>query len=46
MVINLKHLWHVDPQNINTIYNVIICIKKKEILVLYNVRIIPEIYIQ
>jgi hypothetical protein len=23
------HLWHVDPQNISTIYNVIICIKKK-----------------
>lgn len=24
-----QHLWHVDPQNINTIYNIIICIKKK-----------------
>ena len=24
-----QHLWHVDPQNIDTIYNVIICIKKK-----------------
>lgn len=23
------HLWHVDPQNISTIYNVIICIKKE-----------------
>jgi hypothetical protein len=23
-----QHLWHVDPQNINEIYNVIICIKK------------------
>lgn len=24
-----KHLWHVDPRNINEIYNVIVCIKKK-----------------
>ncbi len=24
-----QHLWHVDPQNLNEIYNVIICIKKK-----------------
>ena len=24
-----KHLWHVDPQNINEIYNIIICFKKK-----------------
>mgnify|MGYP001407298779 CR=1 FL=1 len=23
------HLWHVDPQNISEIYNIIICIKKK-----------------
>ena len=23
------HLWHVDPQNISTIYNTIVCIKKK-----------------
>ena len=23
-----QHLWHVDPQNINDIYNVIICFKK------------------
>lgn len=23
-----QHLWHVDPQNLDTIYNVIICIKK------------------
>lgn len=23
-----KHLWHVDPRNINEIYNVIVCIKK------------------
>ena len=23
-----QHLWHVDPQNLNEIYNVIICIKK------------------
>jgi hypothetical protein len=26
---NSQHLWHVDPQNLNEIYNVIICIKKK-----------------
>ena len=25
---NSQHLWHVDPQNISTIYNIIICIKK------------------
>ena len=25
---NSKHLWHVDPQNLSEIYNVIICIKK------------------
>jgi len=24
-----QHLWHVDPQNLKEIYNVIICIKKK-----------------
>ena len=24
-----KHLWHVDPKNIDSIYNVIICIDKK-----------------
>lgn len=24
-----KHLWHVDPKNIDTIYNIIICIDKK-----------------
>ncbi len=24
-----QHLWHVDPQNINTIFNVIICIGKE-----------------
>jgi len=24
-----KHLWHVDPKNVNTIYNIIICIDKK-----------------
>lgn len=24
-----KHLWHVDPQNLSSIYNVIVCIKKK-----------------
>jgi hypothetical protein len=23
------HLWHVDPQNLSEIYNIIICIKKK-----------------
>ena len=23
-----QHLWHVDPQNLNEIYNVIICFKK------------------
>ena len=34
-----KHLWHLDPQNIPEIYNVILCIGKKEILVLYNVKI-------
>jgi len=26
---NAKHLWHVDPQNLSEIYNIIICIKKK-----------------
>lgn len=26
---NSHHLWHVDPQNIPEIYNVIVCIKKK-----------------
>lgn len=26
---NSHHLWHVDPQNITEIYNIIICIKKK-----------------
>jgi hypothetical protein len=26
---NSYHLWHVDPQNLSEIYNVIICIKKK-----------------
>ena len=26
------HLWHVDPQNISSIYNVIICIKKKGVI--------------
>jgi hypothetical protein len=26
---NSQHLWHVDPKNLNEIYNVIICIKKK-----------------
>jgi hypothetical protein len=25
---NSKHLWHVDPQNVKEIYNIIICIKK------------------
>lgn len=25
---NAKHLWHVDPQNLSEIYNVIICFKK------------------
>lgn len=25
---NSQHLWHVDPQNLSEIYNVIICIKK------------------
>lgn len=25
---NSKHLWHVDPQNLSEIYNIIICIKK------------------
>ena len=25
---NSKHLWHVDPQNISEIYNVILCVKK------------------
>jgi len=24
-----QHLWHVDPQNVSEIYNVIICFKKK-----------------
>lgn len=24
-----QHLWHVDPQNLSEIYNIIICIKKK-----------------
>ena len=24
-----QHLWHVDPQNLEEIYNVIVCIKKK-----------------
>jgi hypothetical protein len=26
---NSHHLWHVDPQNLQEIYNIIICIKKK-----------------
>lgn len=26
---NSQHLWHVDPQNLNEIYNVIVCFKKK-----------------
>lgn len=26
---NSKHLWHVDPQNLSEIYNVIVCIKRK-----------------
>jgi hypothetical protein len=26
---NSQHLWHVDPQNLSEIYNVIICFKKK-----------------
>lgn len=26
---NSHHLWHVDPQNLEEIYNVIVCIKKK-----------------
>tara|TARA_B100000902_G_scaffold194094_1_gene185420 strand:- start:1068 stop:2204 length:1137 start_codon:yes stop_codon:yes gene_type:complete len=26
---NSKHLWHVDPQNVNTIYNCILCIKRE-----------------
>lgn len=26
---NSQHLWHVDPQNLNEIYNIIICFKKK-----------------
>lgn len=26
---NSHHLWHVDPQNLSEIYNIIICIKKK-----------------
>ena len=26
---NSHHLWHVDPQNISEIYNMIVCIKKK-----------------
>jgi hypothetical protein len=26
---NSHHLWHVDPQNLTEIYNVIICFKKK-----------------
>lgn len=26
---NSHHLWHVDPQNISEIYNIIVCIKKK-----------------
>ena len=26
---NSQHLWHVDPQNLNEIYNVIICVKKQ-----------------
>ena len=26
---NAQHLWHVDPRNVSTIYNVIICFKKK-----------------
>lgn len=24
-----QHLWHVDPQNLSEIYNIIVCIKKK-----------------
>lgn len=24
-----QHLWHVDPQNVSSIHNIIICIKKK-----------------
>ena len=23
-----KHLWHVDPRNVDTIYNIIICVKR------------------
>ena len=23
------HLWHVDPQNLNEIYNIVICIKNR-----------------
>lgn len=26
---NSHHLWHVDPQNLSEIYNIIVCIKKK-----------------
>jgi len=26
---NSQHLWHVDPQNLSEIYNIIVCIKKK-----------------
>jgi hypothetical protein len=26
---NAKHLWHVDPQNLSEIHNVIICFKKR-----------------
>jgi hypothetical protein len=26
---NSHHLWHVDPQNLTEIYNIIVCIKKK-----------------
>lgn len=24
-----KHIWHVDPQNLSEIYNIIVCIKRK-----------------
>lgn len=27
-----KHLWHVDPKNINIIYNIIICIDRKGVI--------------
>jgi len=26
---NSQHLWHVDPQNLSEIYNIIVCFKKK-----------------